>query len=87
MVKNLVNALGPQAAHKIFGCIVWRFHNTQEALVALQPLLQKFQEDENTQALRRGVEDMYLADSKKAHCRSHLFSTGDAIRSTGDLPY
>ena len=45
MGKSLIDALGRQAAHKIFGCIVWRFHNTQEALVALQPLLQKLQEN------------------------------------------
>ena len=83
MVKSLIDALGPQAAHKIFGCIVWRFRNTQEALVALQPLLQKFPEGEDLQALRRGVEAMYLADPAKVLCRSHLFSTGDAIRRTG----
>ena len=83
MAKSLIDALGPRAAHQIFGVIVWRFHNTQEALVALQPLLQKFQEGEDLQALRREVEALYLADPVKAVCRSHLFNTGDAIRSSG----
>ena len=47
------------------------------------PLLQKFQEGEDLQALRREVEALYLADPVKAVCRSHLFNTGDAIRSSG----
>ena len=83
MAKSLINDLGPRAAHQIFGVILWRFHNTSEALEALRPLLQKFREDEDVQALGQGLQTMYTADPAKAARKSHLFSTGDAIRSTG----
>ena len=75
--------LGPKVSLQIFGIILWRYHNTEDAWAALKPLLLKFSEGEDLQVLRQGVEAMYLADPAKARLKSHLFSTGDAIRSTG----
>lgn len=75
--------LGPQLSHQIFGDIVWRYHNDEKALDALRPLLLKFRDDGDMQALRQGVEAMYAADPEKAKRKSHLFSTGDARRCTG----
>ena len=45
-------------------------------------LLKHFRDTEDLQALHQGMQAMYLVDPTKAACKSHLFSTGDAIRST-----
>jgi len=83
IAKSIVDALGPKVSLQIFGIILWRYHNTEDAWAALKPLLLKFSEGEDLQVLRQGVEAMYLDDPAKARLKSHLFSTGDAIRSTG----
>ena len=83
IAKSIVDALGPKVSLQIFGIILWRYHNTEGAWAALKPLLLKFSEGEDLQVLRQGAEAMYLADPAKARLKSHLFSTGDAIRSTG----
>jgi len=80
IAKEVVEALGTKKSHQIFWIIVWRFHNTKEAWEALRPLLQQFRDDEDIGALRAAVKATYETLGKK---RSHLLSTGDAIRTSG----
>lgn len=88
IAKEIVETLGPEVQHQIFGIILWRYHNTEKAWAHLKPLMQKFCADEDMDSLRQGVAAMYHADGPtKAQIRSHLFSgrkeDRDAIRSSG----
>ena len=75
LAKTLSEAL-PKKAHKIFGLVLWRYHNTQEAAEKLLPILKDFSGD--VEKLRESVKAMYGESESK----TYLFSTGDARRCT-----
>ena len=58
IAQEVVDTLGPDAQHRILGIILWRYHNTVEAWSHLKPILLKFCESEDIEALRQGVAAM-----------------------------
>ena len=88
IAKEIVDTLGPDVQHQIFGIVLWRYHNTVEAWTHMRLLLLKFCESGDMEALRQGVAAMYHAEGPtKAQSKSHLFSgrreNKDAIRCSG----
>jgi hypothetical protein len=81
LAKELADALAPNYQHQIFGLMVWRFHNTSEAMDALKPLLVQFcsDEDEDVGAVRTGLRTAYAVQPDD---KSYLFSQ-DGLRGGG----
>ena len=79
LAGELAASLGPQLQHQIFGLMVWRYHNTEEAKDVLQPLLGQFRANEDIHALRDGISAAYEAGPER---KSYLFSS-DGLRGGG----
>jgi hypothetical protein len=79
LAKLLVDALAPHLKQQIFALMVWRFHNTSEAMDALKPLLVAFCGDGDMSAVRTGLRAAYAV---RPHEKSYLFSK-DGLRGGG----
>ncbi len=77
--EKLVAALPQSMEVQIFGDVIWRFHNTPEALERIIPLLRQFGGEADLVPLHRNLQAVYKGCTKP----SDLFSIGDGIRGTG----